>query len=316
MPRYWVIAPFENKKEVFDQVWQFDLANNMISIGWSELGDISKMNREDISRAVTGAYPASPPATKSLIANMLWKFFHEVMPGDFIIARRGLKVLAAVGRVIVPAQYIPSINPAITHGNVLSVEWLTEPRDRIFPVNVFQMITVAEITKAKFDSLTDGSSAHFTAPEPSDKGDQIELGPEQYVFALEKYLEEFIVSNFDAVFNKKMRIHEDALGKGQQYPTDVGPIDILAVDADSGSFVVIELKKARTSDQVVGQILRYMGWVKKNLCKEDQAVKGIVICRENDEKLSYAMVMTSGIEIKYYGVKFWLNEAPVASVGA
>jgi len=28
MPRYWVIAPVESKpRELFDRVWQFDLAN-------------------------------------------------------------------------------------------------------------------------------------------------------------------------------------------------------------------------------------------------------------------------------------------------
>ena len=33
MPRYWVIAPVDSKPpELFDKVWQFDLANNRISI--------------------------------------------------------------------------------------------------------------------------------------------------------------------------------------------------------------------------------------------------------------------------------------------
>jgi hypothetical protein len=48
--------------------------------------------------------------------------------------------------------------------------------------------------------------------------------------------------------------------------------------------VVIELKKGRPSDQVVGQVLRYMGWVKKHLCTNGQAVKGLVICRDHDPK--------------------------------
>jgi hypothetical protein len=44
MTRYWVIAPLEAKPpELFDKAWQFDLANNVISIGWSGLGDVSKM---------------------------------------------------------------------------------------------------------------------------------------------------------------------------------------------------------------------------------------------------------------------------------
>jgi restriction system protein len=138
-------------------------------------------------------------------------------------------------------------------------------------------------------------------PEPNESIDQ-------NAFALEKYLEDFIVSNFVAIFKGKLQIYEDANGSdGQQYPTDIGPIDILAVDSATGSFTVIELKKGRPSDQVVGQILRYMGWVKKNLCRNGQGVKGLVICRDPDPKLSYAIEMTSNIDVRYYKVSFILS---------
>jgi restriction system protein len=317
MPRYWVIAPYENKDpELFEKVWQFDLANSTISIGWSELGDISKLGHEELERAVADKYPGSPPPTKALFVNMLWRFYHEIVAGDLIIARRGIKVLAAVGRVTRPAEYAPGRNPAIKHGNFVGVEWLPGPREKVFPVAVFPMFTLAQITEPQFSNLTQGPNTPTTISEPNEATDQITLGLEGYVFVLEKYLEEFIVSNFDAVFKKKMLIYEDAEGvRGQQYPTDVGPIDILALEVDSNSLVVIELKRGRTSDQVVAQILRYMGWVKKNLCKEGQLVKGVVICRDSDAKLSYALETIRGavgIEIKYYGVKFWLDEAPVA----
>jgi hypothetical protein len=39
---------------------------------------------------------------------------------------------------------------------------------------------------------------------------------------------------------------------GQQYATDIGPIDILAIEAKTKAFVVIELKKGRPSDRVIG----------------------------------------------------------------
>lgn len=52
MTRYWVIAPVESKpRELFDQVWEFDLANNVISIGWAQLGDVSVMAQEELSQA-------------------------------------------------------------------------------------------------------------------------------------------------------------------------------------------------------------------------------------------------------------------------
>jgi restriction system protein len=87
-------------------------------------------------------------------------------------------------------------------------------------------------------------------------------------------------------------------------------MDILAFEPASKSFVVIELKKGRPADQVVGQILRYMGWVKKNLCKNGQSVKGLVICRDSDDKLSYALDMTNNIDVRYYHMSFDLRETP------
>ena len=75
--------------------------------------------------------------------------------------------------------------------------------------------------------------------------------------------------------------------------------------------MVIELKKGRPSDQVIGQVLRYMGWVKRNLCKDGRGgVKGLVICRDPDPKLSYALEMTKNIDVRYYSVSFKLREAP------
>src|ERR1035437_2872392 len=150
MSRYWVVAPVESKKpELFDKVWQFDVANNRISIGWSELGDVSKMSREQLANAVTSAYPDKPPATKSLFGNMLWVLYHEIVPGDLVIARRGRKVLAAVGKVVQSAVYAAGRNPAISHPNFLEVEWQEQPRDKAFPNLVFPMHTLTEISEGR-----------------------------------------------------------------------------------------------------------------------------------------------------------------------
>lgn len=123
-------------------------------------------------------------------------------------------------------------------------------------------------------------------------------------FVLEKYLEDFIVSNFEAIFDGRLEIHE------RQYATDIGSIDILAKERESGSFVVIELKKGRPSDNVVGQICGYMGWVKKHLCGEGQSVKGLIICRSADPKLQYALETTEHVDVLYYKVSFKLSKAP------
>jgi restriction system protein len=304
--RYWVIAPKESKQpEQFDKVWQFDLANNLISIGWHQLGDASKMSREELSVAVASIYTDKPPATKGFLANTYWAFYHEIRPGDFVIARRGRKTLVAVGKVSQSAFYAPGKSSVDDQPNFLGVLWQEQPRNKVFPAIVFPMQTLTEISDVQFRNFLEGSGSQ---PIPSEALEAVE-DPSDFV--LEKYLEDFIVSNFQMIFKGELKLYEDADGNdGQQYVTDIGPIDILAFEPKSNSFVVIELKKGRPSDQVIGQILRYMGWAKQNLCLGGQAVKGLIVCRDPDPKLSYAMEMTNNIDVRYYSVSFKLRETP------
>jgi RecB family endonuclease NucS len=95
-------------------------------------------------------------------------------------------------------------------------------------------------------------------------------------------------------------------GEGQQYPTSIGNIDLLAVDRQKNEFVVIELKKGRSSDVAVGQILRYMGWVKANLAKEF-GVRGIIISKEKDEQLEYALKLMTNVNLFLYTISFDLR---------
>lgn len=65
------------------------------------------------------------------------------------------------------------------------------------------------------------------------------------VFALEKHLEDFLVKNWsNTELGKKYNIYEeDAELVGQQYLSDTGPIDILALNKDNKEILVVELKK-------------------------------------------------------------------------
>jgi 5-methylcytosine-specific restriction protein B len=181
MPRYWVMAPVESKPpELFDKVWHFDLANDLISIGWEELGDVSHMSRDELSKAVAATYPEKPQQTKGLYANMLWAFYHEIRPGDFVIARRGRKTLAAVGTVHEAARYTRGKHPAIGHPGFLKVAWQEQPRDKVFSSVVFPMHTLAELAEAQFQKLVEGSSIQ---PEPSEAPAALE---DPTAFVLEK----------------------------------------------------------------------------------------------------------------------------------
>ena len=70
--------------------------------------------------------------------------------------------------------------------------------------------------------------------------------------------------------------------------------------------MVVELKKGRVSDNVLGQIQRYMGYVKEDLAEENQDVKGIIIGADDDLRIKRALSVTSNIEFFKYQVKFKL----------
>ena len=128
------------------------------------------------------------------------------------------------------------------------------------------------------------------------------------LFYMEKQLEEFIIENWnESEFGKTLDlIYEDGVLKSQQYKTDIGIIDILAKDKSTGSYVVVELKRNQTSDDTVGQILRYMGWVTENF--KEKNVRGIIVAGKYDEKLYYAQNMVQAVDVFLYEVQFKLKE--------
>ena len=128
------------------------------------------------------------------------------------------------------------------------------------------------------------------------------------VFALEKHLEDFLVKNWNHTeLGKKYDIYEEN-GElvGQQYPSDTGPLDILAISRDKKTLLIVELKKGRASDSVVGQIQRYMGYVKDELAEPNQEVKGVIVALEDDLRLKRALSVTTNIEFYRYQVSFKL----------
>jgi hypothetical protein len=129
------------------------------------------------------------------------------------------------------------------------------------------------------------------------------------LFYMEKHLEDFLIENWERteLGLKYELIEEDGVIVSQQYKTDIGLIDILAKEKNTGDYVVIELKKNQTSDHTVGQISRYMGWVSDKLGK-DHNIKGIIIAAKYDERLYYALKVVKNVEVYLYRVDFKLME--------
>jgi restriction system protein len=125
---------------------------------------------------------------------------------------------------------------------------------------------------------------------------------------MEKHLEAFLVANWSQTdLSKDFSIYEeDGEPVGQQYATDAGPIDVLAISKDRKRLLVVELKRGRATDAVVGQVLRYMGYVKEQIAEADQIVEGAIIALEDDQKLRWALTVVPSITFYRYQINFKL----------
>ncbi|HEX40513.1 MAG TPA: DUF91 domain-containing protein, partial [Phycisphaerales bacterium] len=74
-----------------------------------------------------------------------------------------------------------------------------------------------------------------------------------------------------------------------QFSTPIGRIDLLCI-AKKGEYVVVEIKADEAQDSVFGQILRYIGWVHRNVKGGRDNVRGIILASEFPESARYSRI--------------------------
>jgi restriction system protein len=246
-------------------------------------------------------HPDKTRVAAGLACGNLWSICKGIFVGDIVLCPNG-KGAYMVGELLDEYSYHP--NEVLPHRR--TVQWYPKTIERIDMSEALQnstgsIGTVSCVTKhaTEIETLIAGNkpptiiSTDETIEDPS-------------VFAMEKHLEAFLIQNWNQTeFAKNYKVfEEDGELVGQQYPTDTGNIDILAVSKDKKELLVIELKKGRVSDSVVGQIQRYMGYVQEELAEKGQAVKGIIIALEDDLRIRRALSVTKNIEFYRYQVSF------------
>ena len=133
-------------------------------------------------------------------------------------------------------------------------------------------------------------------------------------FGLERHLQEFLRDNWNSIefLNNDWAIYSEPGDdeRGYEYPCDVGRIDLLAKHKKEGRWLVIELKRGQSTDQTIGQLSRYIGWVKQHLAGKDELVQGMIISRQVDSALKYAVQAVPNVDLQLYEVEFRLKPAP------
>lgn len=250
-------------------------------------------------------HPGKSKVTAGLACGMLHTICKGIKVGDIIFSPNG-KGAYYVGDVTSDYNYVPDI--FFPHQR--SVTWRPDLVNRQemsegLKNSTGSVGTVSNITKhaKEIEGLISGEPANVIISTD----DTVE---DPTVFALEKHLEAFLVHNWDSTeLGKDYDIYADNDELvGQQYPSDTGPIDILAISKDKKVLLVVELKKGRASDVVVGQVQRYMGYVLGDLAEPDQTVRGVIIAMEDDLRLKRALSVTTNIEFYRYQVSFKLTK--------
>lgn len=223
--------------------------------------------------------------------------------GDTVLCPDG-KGKYLVGEI--SSDYVYQPNEKINHRR--KVEWRVTRLERSAMSEQLQRLTgiphsIVDLTKRR-EELELLLLDHF--PHSTATGDE---GVEDLAnFALESHLEDFLIQNWPHTeLGARYDIYEeDGELVGQQYPSDTGPMDILAISKDRRELLVVELKKGRASDVVVGQVQRYMGYVKAELAEPNQAVKGVIIAHEADLRIRRSLEVAQNIEFYQYEVSFRL----------
>jgi len=127
-------------------------------------------------------------------------------------------------------------------------------------------------------------------------------------FAAEAHLRDFLVEHLE-IIEPGLQLYTDDDGRdGVEYQTDEGNVDILAVDTQ-GTLVAVELKVSRGPDSVVGQLLRYRGWLKRHRAAGGR-VRGIIIARHVSDRIRYAVADLPDVSLREYDLKVELRDVP------
>lgn len=283
--------------------------DGVIGTDFDLLTDLTPMLKDtwiDSKKELTEQYkknrPNKSPVSVGLACGAMWTVSKGIPVGGVVVSPTGQGTYA-IGKVISEYEYVK--DAYLPHRR--NVEWQPE---RIPATNFSESLLKAlklPLTCIDLSPYAEELEGFVNGrPRITISGSEDVESASR--FALEEILEEFLVANWEHTeFGKSYNILTvDGKKVGQQFPSDTGPIDILALSKDEKEYLVIELKRGKANDRVVGQLLRYMGFVKKDLCQDGKTVRGAIVAHQDDLGMRNALSMVDDVEFYRYSIDFKL----------
>lgn len=102
--QYWVYSPGRNASN-----WENDNKNGVMSVGWGSIGDLKNINDYEVLRSKVKDFWGDQESSRKNDTRCLWQLSKEIMPGDIVFAKRGVKKIIACGVVQEGYEYNESL---------------------------------------------------------------------------------------------------------------------------------------------------------------------------------------------------------------
>ena len=123
-----------------------------------------------------------------------------------------------------------------------------------------------------------------------------------------RHLRAYLAKHLDLI-EAGLELYVDVFGNdGVEYPTDFGPIDILAIDKME-AFVVVKVETEHCPDVSSGQILRFRNWVRRHLA-QGRPVRSYLIGSELPDHARYSLADCEDVFLKEYDLSIRLKDVP------
>ena len=315
MARYQPVFSLENIQSITEEEFKSFLVykNNHHWNGLQRMGGQTTSDMNLLRQALSILVDEEKPIKARL--DQLISKNGSMVPG------MGRAVITAILTVVYPEKYGVLNNPSEAGMRALDI-WPDFDRHASFGERYIQINTILlELAKelntnlwtldmlwwCVIEKIEDETKATVSGTEEQISQDEDQLAQQ---FGLERYLQEFMRDNWEKIPALKdwSLYEEDGDIVGYEYNTgEVGRIDLLARHKLAKKWLVVELKREQGTDQTMGQVQRYMGWVSENLASAGDQLEGMIICRSIDPALKYAIKMAQNLYVMTYEVDFHLR---------